>query len=880
MASFARDIPDRGRAGRPSFTSNKTSDRLRECERRCSTPSKIKPHRRSIFKEEGLDDLHCSVHPSHSNNATNNSTPPPTITRPGTPTTFDEILGNDEEKENSESRARRENPSLFSKMVKGPRPVIKSSATAPPGSFSSVPRMALIAFLIAVVVPGFRYSSGIMSGVDAGVIPEGILVDNGSMLEGRANSPTDICTRWAHQAANVNGTLYIYGGNAKTSSSQTSNTWNNNFLSLDLTKSWKVASPALTGLPQPSGPPAVALGALWHSYNSLFVYGGMFSDSPVVDPLAVSTWEYNLESSQWIEHTNPQTSSGNYSDGGNQPVQRAAEGAGLSVPELGRSWYFGGHQDSHTTQGWTTEVWRIYLKSFLEFTHPGYANTGVTSLGSSTAAGSDGVYRNITEGGVQADDGFTERADGVLVYVPGWGDEGIILGLAGGTNTTFTEMNIIDIYDVANSTWYKQSTSGPSPQIRVDPCAAVAAAPDGTSFNVYLYGGQNLIPADNQTQFSDMWILTIPSFTWVQVDMNGQSEPPARAGHTCTMRDGQIVVVGGYVGTDISCDSPGIYVFNASSLQWSNGFTALASSGSESETQQAQDSSVLQDSVGYEVPGLVQSIIGGSSQGGATATSPAAGSATAGPIATGKPPSFTVTKSGSTVVQTSNPTGTSASGGAGQSSTAKKSGPNVGAIAAGTIAAALAVLAGYLAFCTWLYRRQLNLYKNHVAMAQRTAFNNSPEGVAWTGRSSEKAAGVGPGAVLGPFGTSVGGSGSAGRPSNVESGGSGLTYPTPYSGASGTPVSSLPTPEDYSRTGGYGGGSMSGGGVAGKGYGRLSEEGSEYLGAGAGLGRTLGSRHSGSSAHSSAADLLGGQEPSFFAVVMNPRRTLRVMNSD
>ncbi|TVY27341.1 Kelch repeat-containing protein [Lachnellula hyalina] len=872
MASLKRDIPDRGGTSRPRFTSNKTADRLWECEQRPSTPSRIKPHRQSIFKEEGLDDLHCPIHPSHTNNATDNSTPSFTITRPGTPTTFDEILGNDGERETPESRARRENPSLFSKLVKGQRPVIKSSATAPPGSFPSVPRTALIAFLIAVVVPGFRYGNGIISGADAGLIPEGILVDNGSTIEGRADSPTDVCTRWAHQ------------GNAAHSISSImlapiDRIPDNNFLSLDLTKSWQVASPALTGLPQPSGPPAVALGALWNSYNSLFVYGGMFSDSPAVDPLPVSTWEYNIKSSQWTEHTNPQTSPGNYSDGGDQPVQRAAEGAGLSVPELGRSWYFGGHQDSHTTQGWTTEVWRIYLKSFLEFTHPGYANTGVTSLGSSKAAGSDGVYRNITQGGIQADDGFTERADGVLVYVPGWGDEGIILGLAGGTNTTFTEMNIIDIYDVANSTWYKQSTSGTSPQIRVDPCAAVAAAPDGTSFNVYLYGGQNLIPADNQTQFSDMWILTIPSFTWVQVDMNGQSEPPARAGHTCTMRDGQIVVVGGYVGKDISCDSPGIYVFNTSSLQWSNSFTALASSGSESETQQAQDSSVLQGSVGYEVPGLVQSIIGGSSQGGATATSPAAGSATAGPIATGKPPSFTVTKSGSTVVQTSSPTGTSASGGAGQSSTARKSGPNVGAIAAGTIAAALAVLAGYLAFCTWLYRRQLNRYKNHVAMAQRTAFNNSPEGVSWTGRSSEKGAGAGAGASLGPFGTSVGGSGSAGRPSNVESSGSGLTYPSPYSGATGTPASSIPTPAD-SRTGGYGGGSMPGGGAAGNGYGRLSEEGSEYHGAGAGFGRTPGGRHSGSSAHSSAADLLGGQEPSFFNVVMNPRRTLRVVNSD
>jgi len=74
---------------------------------------------------------------------------------------------------------------------------------------------------------------------------------------------------------------------------------------------------------------------------------------------------------------------------------------------------------------------------------------------------------------------------------------------------------------------------------------------------------------------------------------------------------------------------------------------------------------------------------------------------------------------------------------------------------------------------------------------------------------------------------------------------------------------------------------MPGGGTAGKGYGRMSEdyEGTGYLGAGAGTGR-LGSRHSASTGHSSMEDLIGGQEPSFFNVMMNPRRTLRVVNSD
>lgn len=53
----------------------------------------------------------------------------------------------------------------------------------------------------------------------------------------------------------------------------------------------------------------------------------------------------------------------------------------------------------------------------------------------------------------------------------------------------------------------------------------------------------------------------------------------------------------------------------------------------------------------------------------------------------------------------------------------------------------------------------------------------------------------------------------------------------------------------------------------------------EYLGAGHSGPSYLG-RPSGSTAHSSTEDLLGGQEPSFFSVVLNPRRTLRVVNMD
>ena len=52
-------------------------------------------------------------------------------------------------------------------------------------------------------------------------------------------------------------------------------------------------------------------------------------------------------------------------------------------------------------------------------------------------------------------------------------------------------MNNVDVYDIATSSWYKQATSGRMPDIRVNPCAVVAAAQDGTSYNIYMWVSQN-----------------------------------------------------------------------------------------------------------------------------------------------------------------------------------------------------------------------------------------------------------------------------------------------------------------------------------------------------------------------------------------------------
>ncbi|EFQ97595.1 kelch repeat protein [Nannizzia gypsea CBS 118893] len=644
------------------------------------------------------------------------------------------------------------------------------------------------------------------------ILPQqGILHADARTLARRDNTPTDVCKRWSQQTAVVNGTLYIYGGRSTTDANQKDKTWNDNFLTLDLKSSWGISAPKLTGLPRgDNGPPPVSNGYLWNSYSSLFLYGGEFSDNPPKDPVDFSLWEYSIPSSSWIEHKSPTTSSGENASPENIPVQRSAEGAGINVPDLGRGWYFGGHLDGYTTKGWSQSIPRVYLKSMIEYTFPGYTNNGVKINTDDKRAGPEGVWRNITEGGLQDSAGFTERADGVLVYIPGFGKEGIILGLAGGTNATFTQMNVIDVFDIASSKWYKQATSGKTPKIRVNPCAVAASAADGSSTQVYLFGGQNLIPYGEQIQYNDMWILSIPSFTWIEAKTDGQSVPPARAGHTCNIWNSQIVVTGGYVGQDLSCDSPGIYVFDASELTWNNQYTALKGGNDlNQQASQTRDGSGLGGSYGYRVPKVVQSVIGGDDTGKATQTIPAV-APTDGPLATGQPLIYTVL-----------PTSTS---GPHTGKDDDENGPNIAAIIAGVIAGCLGVLAIYLGFVTWLYRRRLAIYKSHLAATQRSSIGSYGDKISsFPPRYSDHTSS-----------------------SNVL----GIT------GSTGNLTTTTSTRMSWM-----------GGDVQGHHHTRSSSGGNfDHLG------------QPGPSASSSVEDLLAGQEPTFLGVMLNPRQTLRVIN--
>ncbi|KAH7363611.1 hypothetical protein B0T11DRAFT_282887 [Plectosphaerella cucumerina] len=167
-------------------------------------------------------------------------------------------------------------------------------------------------------------------------------------------------------------------------------------------------------------------------------------------------------------------------------------------------------------------------------------------------------------------------------------------------------MRTIDVYDVANGTWYRQATSG-GPAARTRACAVAAPAGDLSSINIYLYGGYPGV--DPTVEMNDeVWVLSLPSFTWTRISEGRPGQ--GRSGHKCFMPyPDQMMVVGGMTslaGDDLTCLPSLIQVYNLTSGRWMDGY----------DPDKHAD---------YGVPAAVREVIGGSAEGGATLMTPEAG---------------------------------------------------------------------------------------------------------------------------------------------------------------------------------------------------------------------------------------------------------------
>jgi hypothetical protein len=167
-------------------------------------------------------------------------------------------------------------------------------------------------------------------------------------------------------------------------------------------------------------------------------------------------------------------------------------------------------------------------------------------------------------------------------------------------------MTTVSVYDIANGVWYEQPTSGSAPGQLTQGCTVLASAQDGSSHNIYWYGGFDGLNAAGAFN-DDVYVLSIPSFVWTKV-YTSSTPSHGRAGHRCTKPyPDQMMVIGGYSslsGVSITCVDGGIVqIFNLSSNTWIPSYNPTVWSN-------------------YSVPTAVYGAIGGSATGGATVHSP------------------------------------------------------------------------------------------------------------------------------------------------------------------------------------------------------------------------------------------------------------------
>lgn len=215
-------------------------------------------------------------------------------------------------------------------------------------------------------------------------------------------------------------------------------------------------------------------------------------------------------------------------------------------------------------------------------------------------------------------DDIPPRANAELVWVP-VSDRGLLVAIGGviepeeiwarGLNDSQQDesraqspgfMTSLPVYDIASEEWYLQNTTGEAPGQLTQFCSVMASAQDSSSHNIYIYGGYNGLDSGNVPS-DDVWILSLPSFTWVKAYTGTATH--GRSGHRCVAPyPDQMFVIGGVHQNQANCVDGGIIqVFNLNTLEF----------------QDSYDPDVWSE---YEVPATLSQVIGGNREGGSTQT--------------------------------------------------------------------------------------------------------------------------------------------------------------------------------------------------------------------------------------------------------------------
>ncbi|KAK6517019.1 hypothetical protein TWF506_006897 [Arthrobotrys conoides] len=190
-------------------------------------------------------------------------------------------------------------------------------------------------------------------------------------------------------------------------------------------------------------------------------------------------------------------------------------------------------------------------------------------------------------------------------------DRLVHIHVGGEINGVYTTMDEARIYDAETQSWYTQEIRGEVPTPRGDACTAMVAAPDGSSYQMYMFGG-----SENSSRtaryLGELWVLNIPSFTWVRLDdSRGEFAPGTRSAASCNILQNRILLVYGgkksvTAGQAAQCENGGnaAYFMDLNTLTW---LETYEGSGTQAN---------------YSVPSPVYNLIGGNGYGGARLTAP------------------------------------------------------------------------------------------------------------------------------------------------------------------------------------------------------------------------------------------------------------------
>ncbi|RMJ15809.1 hypothetical protein CDV36_004512 [Fusarium kuroshium] len=338
--------------------------------------------------------------------------------------------------------------------------------------------------------------------------------------------------------------------------------------------------------------PSVNGGILWGDEvnKRFYLYGGEWNDGFALR--SYHLFSYDILGDKWDDFGTPDIS---------PPPSIASYGAGVGVSQTGMGYYLGGWISKASMTGWDDP--RTMSSNFYAYNYD------------------TGEFTNLESPDKQA------RAEGGMVWLPAGDALGLLVYMGGlvseeGEDSEDPQpFDEVFVFDAQSNRWFTQKTTGQIPQNRRQFCIDVAWAPDKSSFNIYLWGGLSAPPpVVNTTSFADVYILTIPSFTWVKAwpDSPGNGTSPPEFGHyssSCNMLKNmsQLFVIGGTYTDTNACD--------LGEHEWGmhNFWTGTLNNEGDNETYWALYDPNVTTNV---VPKDVYDITGGDKEGGATVKEP------------------------------------------------------------------------------------------------------------------------------------------------------------------------------------------------------------------------------------------------------------------